>query len=720
MADSTIFPNSVPIMRFSFLLFPVLILASTSIAKAQSPDSLINPVGDDPSFLLEDILSNLETEVDFDFNTFYEQLEVYRENPLNLNTASIEDLKELRILSDLQIDRFIEYRQQSGNLIALYELQAIPGFNPDFIRALLPYVALDGALDDYNLSIPKMLVQGKNEVFLRWSRNIEQEKGFSPPTETSTTRYLGDPNRLYFRFKHSYENKLSYGVTAEKDPGEEFFRGSNEKGFDFYSAHLFLRDYRKWLKGLAIGDYTVRFGQGMILFGGFGYGKSPYTMDINRSGRNLNAFTSVNEASFFRGSGITAQFGDHIEVTAFGSYRQRDGNIVVAEVDSLEQTETQTPTLTLSSIFNTGFHRTQSEIDDRNALSQLTTGLSIKWMDENYHIAINGIYDRFDKVVERTPQPYNQYYFAGQDLLNLSVDYNVRMRNIRWFGETAYSQNQSWGTLNGLLVGLDRNIDLSILHRAYARDFQTIHGNPFGESTGGRNENGLYLGLEVRPNKFWRINSYLDFWSHPFLRFNVDAPSRGNDWLLRVTYVQKRRLELYWQLRGETKQGNLSENDTKTDFLVDRETLLSRIQFSYKVSAAVELRTRFSMGWTYLEGRGNGEPLTGTLLYQDVIFKPIGIPWSFTTRFALFDTDGFDVRFYAYENDLLYTFSIPAYYNTGSRFYFNLRYKGIRNLTMEARFAQTFFRGAEFVGSGLTEVEGPIRSQVKAQIKYQF
>ncbi len=686
----------------------------------QNLDSLNQSLSDDPSYLLEDILSNLETEVDFDFNTFYEQLEIYKENPLNLNTASIEDLQELRILSDLQIDRFIAYRQKAGNLIALYELQAIPGFDPAFIKALLPYVRLEGNLDDYNLSIPKMLVQGKNELFLRWSRTLEQERGFSPPTETSTTRFLGDPNRLYLRFKHSYENKLSYGITAEKDPGEEFFRGNNQKGFDFYSAHLFLRDYRKWLKGLAIGDYTVRFGQGLILFGGFGYGKSPFTMDINRSGRALSAFTSVNEASFFRGTAINAKFGEHLEVTAFGSYRQRDGNLVVAEVDSLEQTETETPTLTLSSIFNSGFHRTQSEIDDRNALTQWTSGLSLKWLGENFHIAANGVYDRFDKQILRTPQPYNQFSFQGQELLNLSLDYNFRIRNIRWIGVTAYRQDGAWDTLNGLLIGLDRNLDLSVLHRAYARDFQTVHGNPFGETSGGRNERGLYLGLEARPNKHWRINGYLDFWAHPFLRFNVDAPSRGNDWLLRITYLQKRRLEVYWQVRGETKQGNLPGNETKSDFLVDRETFLSRLQFSYKLSKAVELRTRWSLGWTYLEGREAGEPLTGSMIYQDIIFKPIGIPWSFTTRFALFDTDGFDVRFYAFENDLLYTFSIPAYYNTGSRFYFNLRYRGIRNLTLEARFAQTFFRGFESVGSGLNEVEGPVRSQVKAQIKYQF
>ena len=110
----------------------------------------------------------------------------------------------------------------------------------------------------------------------------------------------------------------------------------------------------------------------------------------------------------------------------------------------------------------------------------------------------------------------------------------------------------------------------------------------------------------------------------------------------------------------------------------------------------------------------------GFAVYHDIIFKPIGFPLSFTTRYALFDTDGFQVRFYNFENNLLYTFSIPAYYNRGSRFYLNLRYKGIRNMTIEARFAQLYWSDQETIGSGLEEINGPVRTELGAQIKYQF
>jgi hypothetical protein len=136
-----------------------------------------------------------------------------------------------------------------------------------------------------------------------------------------------------------------------------------------------------------------------------------------------------------------------------------------------------------------------------------------------------------------------------------------------------------------------------------------------------------------------------------------------------------------------------------------------------KVSKTMEIRSRLDYGFTdnEINNRQNGFSV-----YQDVIYKPLSFPFSFTTRFAVFDTDGFQVRFYSFESNLLYTFAIPAYYNRGMRFYFNLRYRGIRNLTLEARFAQTYWSNQETIGSGREEIQGPVRTELGAQLKYRF
>ena len=108
------------------------------------------------------------------------------------------------------------------------------------------------------------------------------------------------------------------------------------------------------------------------------------------------------------------------------------------------------------------------------------------------------------------------------------------------------------------------------------------------------------------------------------------------------------------------------------------------------------------------------------MIYQDVIYKPVGLPIQFSTRLALFDTYDYNSRIYAYENDLLYNFSVPALYNRGTRFYLNVRYTGIRNLSIEGRYAITDYSNVETIGSGLEEINGSKRSEIKAQLKYTF
>ena len=108
------------------------------------------------------------------------------------------------------------------------------------------------------------------------------------------------------------------------------------------------------------------------------------------------------------------------------------------------------------------------------------------------------------------------------------------------------------------------------------------------------------------------------------------------------------------------------------------------------------------------------------MAFQDLILKPKNIPMSATFRYAIFDTDNYDSRIYAYENDLLYEFSIPSYFNRGFRTYLNLRYRINRNLTAEARISRTYLNNEDSIGSALDEINGNKRTDVKAQLRFKF
>ena len=690
-------------------------LATAACGFAQG-DSLLLDLPALEAELLEDYLQNSEQDGDFDFNTLFEELTYYQRRPLDLNRADEQELRSLRLLSDVQIAQLISYREQHGKLIALQELQAIASFDLASIKRVLPFVRVTGGIDDYQVGLGKMLAQGRNELYLRWGRILEEQRGFQPDAD-GNPRFLGDPNRYYVRFKHRYERKLSYGFTAEKDAGEEFFTGSNKQGFDFYSAHLFLKDYNRRLKAVALGDYAISMGQGLVLFSGFGTGKSSATLSLKRDGRTLRPYTSVAENRFFRGAAATIGLSDRLELTTFVSYRRQDGNVVAPDTTLLGGFN-DNQLATISSFINSGLHRTANEIADEGAVGQFSTGASLQYKAPRLGIGANLLYDRFSQPLRRNSRPYSSFYFDGDRLLNASVDYSLLRSNFNFFGETAISQNGAVATLNAVQVTVDRRMDLALLFRHYPRNYQALNANPFAESSGGRNETGLYFGLIFRPMRYIEVRAYYDFWQHPWLRFNADAPSRGSEWLARITYKRRRQLEVYLEARNEVKELNATGNFTAFDFLAENRLTQARVQLTQTVSKALKLRGRFNVANAGLSGRE--EAITGYLTYFDVLYKPVGSSISFTGRYALFDTPAYALRFYAFENDLLYTFSIPAYFGRGNRYYLNVRWRANRALTLEARYAQTTFTDRDVISSGNNRIDGNIRREVRAQVRYTF
>jgi hypothetical protein len=94
--------------------------------------------------------------------------------------------------------------------------------------------------------------------------------------------------------------------------------------------------------------------------------------------------------------------------------------------------------------------------------------------------------------------------------------------------------------------------------------------------------------------------------------------------------------------------------------------------------------------------------------------------YSGSIRLQYFETEGYDSRLYAYENDVLYSFSIPVFYDRGIRYYLNFNYGITRSITCWLRWAQTIYKDKATIGSGLDEIEGNKKTEVKLQFQFQF
>ena len=673
--------------------------------------------------LEEEKASIIEQRVDFlldvneggevDFTTLFEQLEVFYDRPINLNLAKKIDLEDLGLLNSIQINALLKHIENHGKLITFEELQSIEGFDLETIRLIQPFTKVNGDLDKTRLSFSNLLNEGSSSLFIRYTRVLEQQEGYSPISAEEleakeNARYLGSADKLFTRYRFNYSNNLSIGFTGEKDAGEQFLKGNNKDGFDFYSGHIFLQGFGV-VKQLAIGDFQAQFGQGLTFWSGLAFGRTPSIFTLKRNAPKLRPYTSVQEDLFLRGGGITLQH-KHTELTLFYSSKKADANV--------SGRDTLTNEAIISSISEDGFHRTPSEIEDENVILQEFLGANLSYEKRNFSVGLTGVYNQIDAKLQPRVSTYNQFSQLKDQNANVGADFSYLYKNINLFGEVSKSIDGGIGHTIGALIVLDKSISLAIQNRRFEKNFIPIQSNAIGESTTNTNENGTFIGLEAKPSKTITISAFADRFSFDWLRFQTDAPSTGHRLLAQVDYKPSKKMSAYFRYRKRSRGRN--DNSISNEGLkgLSQENLVNyRLHFAYKVTKEIELKSRVEFTRYTI---GDGQIEDGLLIYQDLSYKKLSFPLSFSLRYALFDTESFNSRIYAYENDVLYAFSIPAFNGRGTRFYVTTKYRIKRGIDLWVRFAQTYYADRIVVGSGKEAIQGNTRSEIKAQLRFKF
>ena len=195
-------------MKFFFVL-PLTLLSIVSIAQNV-------PVKTEMQF--EDLASSDDEMQD---DQLFLQLSHLKKHPLDINSVNADELQSLFFLTDLQIIQLIRYRNLLGKFLHVYELQSVPSWDIHTIETALPFLTVGPSLTIKENFMSRW--KGNHQLLFRLTRQLEKSKGF----DTSlSTHFLGDRNHLYLRYNYQYKNLLYFGLTADKDPGENFFKGA--------------------------------------------------------------------------------------------------------------------------------------------------------------------------------------------------------------------------------------------------------------------------------------------------------------------------------------------------------------------------------------------------------------------------------------------------------------------------------------------------------------
>jgi len=208
------------------------------------------------------------------------------------------------------------------------------------------------------------------------------------------------------------------------------------------------------------------------------------------------------------------------------------------------------------------------------------------------------------------------------------------------------------------------------------------------------------------------FSAYADLFNFPWLKYRVDAPSNGADYLLRLDW----RPDKSFQFESRFRFNRRFVNDS-LHALARVEKLSWRNQLKFAISAIWELRSRLELNTWRAE---NGLASNGFLTNMDIFYHPPKSCISLNSRLEWFETDDYNSRAYTYENDLPYYYYIPVLYGSGCRYYLNIMISYHSKITTGLKWAQTVYSGVTETGSGWDEVKGKKRSDLRAELLIKF
>lgn len=646
--------------------------------------------------LLEDVMVDISVNSDEDgtinWENTVEELSERIQEPVNLNTATKEQLEQFPFLSDLQIENLLAYVYINGQMQTIYELQLVSEMDRQTIHYLLPFVCVQPVNNKTPLpSIKDVFKYGKHELLTRMDIPFYTRKGYEKT-------YLGPPLYHSLRYGFRYKENIYAGITGEKDAGEPFGALHDKQGYDYYSYYLFINRIGR-LKTLALGNYRLSFGQGLVMSTDFLMGKSAYLPSFTLRSGGIRKHSSTDEYNYFRGVAAAVNLNKSFVLSAFYSHRNMDGVVQNDEI---------------TSIYKSGLHRSQKEADKKNTFVSQMTGGNVTYTKNHLKLGLTGIYYFFNHPYEPALRPYSKYNLRGNRFYNVGLEYAYRWHRFSFQGETAVGK-KGFATLNKIQYSPVQGAHLLLIHRYYAHDYWAMYARSFGESSNVQNENGWYLGGEVAPFRHWKLFASIDLFSFPWWKYRISKPSQGLDGLLQVTYAPQQKISMYLNYRHKRKERDLA--GTGGEITLPTYHHRFRYRLNYSPDDLFTFRTTVDYNHFHSSGKLPGQ---GYQITQMITCCLPYFPLKTDLQGSYFHTDDYDTRVYVAEKGLLYTFYTPSFQGRGFRMAVNLRYDLNLHWMVIVRFGQTIYQDRNEIGSGYDLIASNKKADLQMQLRLKF
>ena len=661
-------------MKTLFAVF-LLLLSLSSTANSKRPwEQLLAEL-----LTIEDIESE-------EWEDTYEMLCELEQEPLNLNTATRDELEALPFLSAQQVEAVMEYLYKHGAMKSMNELRMIRALDYAQIELLHYFSYVDEERRESGFpSINDILKYGHHELMGNLRTPLYKRKG-------DQNGYLGYPYRHWLRYQFSYKDYVKLGAIGSQDAGEPFFSGRNSTGYDFYSYYLQVRHLKR-LENLVVGKYRLSVGMGLVLNNSFSLGKLAILQQLGRNTNTIRPHSSRSQTYYFQGAAATVSLSPRWQLTTFASYRAFDATL---NDDG-----------TIRTIVTAGYHRTPTEMDKKNNSHATDAGAHIAYRKNGLHLGATALYTHFDRELKpQTTTLYRRYYAQGNDLLNLSTDYGYLNHRIAFNGETAVNRNGAIATINSLSTTAADGLNIMVLQRYYSYRYTALYAHSMSEGGHVQNESAVYLGATWQPSPRLRLQAYTDYAYFAWARYQVSLSSHAWDNLITGTY-NKNQWSLTGRYRLRLRQKDNEEQTALNDYWEHR----GRIALGWQNNSGFCLTTEADAVIT--DENQRGYMINEYLAWQRGKLKLSGSA-------GYFNTDSYDTRIYVYERSPLYNFSFPSYDGEGMRLTFMGQSALGKRLKLTAKIGFTRYFDRSTIGSGLQEISSAMQTDFDLQIQWKL
>lgn len=610
------------------------------------------------------------------------------QNPININTATRDELAQIPFLTDREIEAICAYIHVHGAMKTTGELAMTGIIGRDKCR-LLPFFLYAGEQEKKLFpALSTILSKGRHSLVTTAKVPLYSRRG-------DKDGYLGYKYRHDVRYSFSFSDRVKAGIVGAQDAGEPFFAGRNRAGYDYYSFYLMIRNMGR-LKALAVGRYRIGLGMGLVVNGNFSLGKTSALASLGRTDNAIRVHSSRSEGTYLQGAAATVEVAKGLDVTAFVSYRDIDATL-------------NSDKKTISTIVRTGYHRTQTEMDKKNNTLQTLFGGNIHYFKNGFHAGATAIYTSLDRELKpKTTEVYRRHYAAGRRFWNVSAEYGYTGHRLSVRGETATGGCHAVATANTVSFGVLPELDLMLLQRFYSFRYYSLFSRGFSEGGSVQNESGIYAGADWRPTPRLHVTAYVDFARFAWPKYRASDTSQASDNFVSAVY-QTGSWTLSARYRLKIRQ---YDNEEKT-------ALVNKTEHRLRASAGYDGAQWSMRTQADYVASSYKKPGRGWMISQNVRCIPVR-RLTVDASASFFDTDGYDSRIYAYEHGMLYSVYFPSFYGRGIRYALFASADISRSLMISAKLGTTDYFDRGHIGSGMQQTDHSSATDVEVQVRMKF